>query len=73
MEERFNEWLEEEINFHYNDWIAGLEKSEQKAVWLSDDYFELTTYDSALDLEFGKAIREVILVRSAGKDTSWQS
>ena len=62
MEERFNKWLEEEINFYDDDWIAGLEKSEQKVVWLSDDYFELTTYDSDLDLEFGKAIREVILV-----------
>lgn len=62
LEERFNKWLEDEINLHYNVWIAGLEKSEQKAVWLSDDYFELATYDSGLDLEFGKVIREVILV-----------
>lgn len=56
--ESFENWKTLEISSN----IKPLEKSirSQKLMWLTEDYFNLPTYDSNLSEEFGITIYEVI-------------
>ena len=58
VEKSFKSWKENELD-------CGCEENdftplEWKLIWLCDDVFDLTTYDLALSMDYGKAILEVM-------------
>ena len=58
IEKSFNSWKEVKLGCGYEE--DDFTPLEWKLIWLCDDVFDLTTYNPALSVDYGKTILEVM-------------